>query len=137
MSAPLFLSIGYYGVFGCSAGACLLAICYLSIVVREDTDETRDHDTHHQITSQLRQVLKANSLIVCSNMISLNNYTENYYDVQVTDNAQIESSQLTVQTRTNTNLGQLLKLIINLIIPIKLENVEGGLGFRNIESFLQ
>ena len=70
-------------------------------------------------------------------MISLNNYTENYYDVQVTDNAQIESSQLTVQTRTNTNLGQLLKLIINLIIPIKLENVEGGLGFRNIESFLQ
>ena len=70
-------------------------------------------------------------------MISLNNYTENYYDVQVTDNAQIESGQLTVQTRTSTNLGQLLKLIINLIIPIKLENVEGGLGFRNIESFLQ
>ena len=70
-------------------------------------------------------------------MISLNNYTENYHDVQVTDNAQIESSQWTVQTRTNTNLGQLLKLIINLIIPIKLENVEGGLGFRNIESFLQ
>ena len=53
VSAPLFLSIGYYGVFGCSAGACLLGICYLSIVVRENTDETRDQGTDQVITSQL------------------------------------------------------------------------------------
>ena len=36
LSAPLFTSIGYYGVFGCSAGSCLLGLLYLVLLVRED-----------------------------------------------------------------------------------------------------
>ena len=35
ISATLFLSIGYYGVFGCSASACVLALLLLVFFVKE------------------------------------------------------------------------------------------------------
>ena len=35
ISAPLFLSIGYFGVFGCSASACVLALLLLVFCVKE------------------------------------------------------------------------------------------------------
>ena len=38
ISAPLFLSIGYFGVFGCSASACVLALLLLVFMVRESLD---------------------------------------------------------------------------------------------------
>ena len=46
ISAPLFLSIGYYGVFGCSATACVLALLLLVFWVKESlsTDNTQDTD---------------------------------------------------------------------------------------------
>ena len=46
ISAPLFLSIGYFGVFGCSASACVLALLLLVFWVKEslNTDNTQDTD---------------------------------------------------------------------------------------------
>ena len=43
ISAPLFLSIGYFGVFGCSAGACVLALILLVFFVKESLN-TEDNN---------------------------------------------------------------------------------------------
>ena len=45
ISAPLFLSIGYFGVFGCSASACVLALILLVFFVKEslNTGDTEDN----------------------------------------------------------------------------------------------
>ena len=46
ISAPLFLSIGYFGVFGCSASACVLALILLVFFVKEslNTGDTEDNN---------------------------------------------------------------------------------------------
>ena len=45
LSAPLFASIGYYGVFGCSAGSCVLGLLYLVLLVREDRGQEVTEET--------------------------------------------------------------------------------------------
>ena len=64
ISAPLFLSIGYFGVFGCSASACVLALLLLVFMVRESLDtgheESEDTDsstvTGHEETGESSSV---------------------------------------------------------------------------------
>ena len=53
ISAPLFLSIGYFGVFGCSASVCVLALLLLVFCVKEslgsgheDNADSVSHEDH-------------------------------------------------------------------------------------------
>ena len=44
ISAPLYLSIGYFGVFGCSASVCVLALLFLLFFVKESLKNTVNSD---------------------------------------------------------------------------------------------
>ena len=44
ISAPLFLAIGYTGVFGVSASVCVLGLLYLLFIVKESLHQGEEHD---------------------------------------------------------------------------------------------
>merc|ERR1712079_665221 len=45
ISGPLFVSLGYYVVFGVSAGTCVLAMIYLILGVKESLKKVEVRDT--------------------------------------------------------------------------------------------
>ena len=51
ISAPLFLGLGYYGVFGASAASCLLALAVLGCCVTESLDTALTSVTSVTVTS--------------------------------------------------------------------------------------
>ena len=51
ISAPLFLGLGYYGVFGASAASCLLALAVLGCCVTESLDTAVTSVTSVTVTS--------------------------------------------------------------------------------------
>ena len=52
ISAPLFISVGYFGVFGVSASVCVLALLYLMVFVKESLhSRTSDQSSSTPLTS--------------------------------------------------------------------------------------
>ena len=53
VKARIFLYLGYYGVFSCSAGACLVGLVYLTVMVKE----AKNHQESPETTPLRRETL--------------------------------------------------------------------------------